>query len=85
MNTLKLKRTILEFPILGPLLIFIQKIVTLFQALFNYPKSTSISTSIFTMNKIYKKYLHLIFGIGKKEVVTKSEYLSVYINLNKLD
>lgn len=37
------------------------------------------------MNKIYKKYLHLIFGIGKKEVVTKSEYLSVYINLNKLD
>lgn len=81
MSTLKLKRTILEFPILSPLLIFIQKIVTLFQALFNYPKSTSIST----MNKIYKKYLHLIFGIGKKEVVTKSEYLSVYINLNKLD
>lgn len=79
MNTLKLKRTILGFPILGPLLIFIQKIVTLFQALFNITKPE------LTMNKIYKKYLHLIFGIGTKEVVTKSEYLSVYVNLNKLD
>ena len=79
MNTLKQKKIISGFPILGPLLIFIQKIVTRFQALFNYTKSD------LTMNKIYKKYLHLIFGIGTKEVVTKSEYLSVYINLNKLD
>jgi hypothetical protein len=33
------------------------------------------------MNKIYNKYLNLIYGIGKKQVITKSEYLTLYMNL----